>query len=189
MKMIALFGAFLAGPAFAAETEHHAAPFLSLFNTNFVVLIAFLAFIGVLIYFGVPAMITKVLDGRADAIRKDLADAKAIRDEAQALLDSFAAKRKEVEAMTGRIVETAREEAQRASNKAKDELKQVIARRLKTAEDQIASAQAAAIKDVRDSAVRVAISAAGDVIGKNMSAADSAKLIDASIAEVESKLH
>ncbi|MEO8530196.1 MAG: ATP F0F1 synthase subunit B [Deltaproteobacteria bacterium] len=189
MKKLFVLTALLATPAFAAETEHHAAPFLSLFNTNFVVLIAFLAFVGILLYVGVPAMLNKVLDGRAAGIRKDLADARAIRDEAQALLDSFAAKRREVEAMTSRIVDTARDEAQTASNKAKDELTHVIARRLKTAEDQIASAQAAAIKDVRDTAAQVAVAVAGEVMAKNMSAADGSKLIDSAIAEVEAKLH
>ena len=189
MKRLSLLAVLLASPAFAADAEHGAVPFMSLFNTNFVVIVSFLTFIGILLYFGVPAMLTKVLDARADGIRKYLADAKAIRDEAQALLDSFAAKRKEVEAMTSRIVDTARDEAQAASDKAKEELKHVIARRLATAEDQIASAQAAAIKDVRDTAVKIAVAAAGEVLAKGMSAADGSKLIDAAITEVEAKLH
>ena len=192
MNKLILVAALFAQPALAATEpggEYHAVPFLSLFNTNFVVLVAFLVFIGILLYAGVPGMIAGLLDGRATAIRKDLADAKAIRDEAQALLDSFAAKRAEVEAMTTKIVDTARDEAKAASAQAKVDLQAAIDRRLKAAEDQIASAEAAAVKDVRDRAVQVAVAAAGDVIARNLSSADAGKLIDASITQVEEKLH
>ena len=185
MKKLAFVPALIATPAFSAE----GVPFLSLFNTNFVVIIAFLVFIGILLYAGVPAKIIGVLDGRAEGIRKDLAEAKALRDEAQALLDSFAKRRAEVEEMSQRIVEAARDEAQAAAEKGKADLADTIARRLKAAEDQIASAEAAAVKEVRDRAIQVAVASAGDVIAKGLSAADASKLIDASIEQVGAKLH
>ena len=185
MKKLALVPALIATPAFAAE----GVPFLSLFNTNFVVIIAFLVFVGILLFAGVPAKITGVLDGRADGIRRDLEEARALRDQAQTLLDSFAKRRAEVEEMSKRIVEAAREEAQAAAEKGKADLADTIARRLKAAEDQIASAEAAAIKEVRDRAVQVAVAAAGDVIAKGLSPAESGKLIDASIEQVAAKLH
>jgi F-type H+-transporting ATPase subunit b len=188
MKKLAFVPALIASPALAAS-EEHAMPFMSLFNTNFVVIIAFLVFIGILLLAGVPKMILGVLDGRADGIRKDLAEAKALRDEAQALLDSFAKRRTEVEDLSRKIVDAAREEAQAAAEKGKADLADTIARRLKAAEDQIASAEAAAVKEVRDRAVQVAVAAAGDVIAKGLSAADAGKLIDASIEQVAAKLH
>ena len=171
-------------PAFAAS-----GPFVSLQNTNFVVLLAFLVFVGVLIYFKVPGMVGGLLDKRAAAIRGELDEARALREEAQALLASYERKQKDVQAQADRIVATARDEAAKAAVLAKDEIRASVARRLASAEDQIASAQAAAIRDVRDRAITVAVRAAQDVIAAQMTAAQGNKLIDDAISEVEAKLH
>ncbi len=88
-----------------------------------------------------------------------------------------------------RIIDHAKEEARLAGEQAKEDLKVSIARRMQAAEDQIASAQAKAVKDVRDQAVTVAISAARDVIAKQMTAAQGNALIDDAIGAVEGKLH
>jgi len=173
-----------AAPAFAAS-----GPFVSLQNTNFVVLLAFLVFVGVLIYFKVPGMVGGLLDKRAAAIRGELDEARALREEAQALLASYERKQKDVQAQADRIVATARDEAAKAAVLAKDEIRASVARRLASAEDQIASAQAAAIRDVRDRAITVAVRAAQDVIAAQMTAAQGNKLIDDAISEVEAKLH
>ena len=56
-------------PAMAAT-----GPFFSLQNTNFVVLLAFIVFVGILIYFQVPAKLMGMLDKRSDGIRSELED-------------------------------------------------------------------------------------------------------------------
>ena len=48
-------------------------------NTNIVVGIGFVLFVGVLLYFNVPGMITAKLDERAVKIRRDLDEARALR--------------------------------------------------------------------------------------------------------------
>jgi len=80
------------------------------------------------------------------------------------------------------IVTSARREAMDAAEQAKADLKTSIARRLQAAEDQIASAEAAAVREIRDRAVQVAVAAAGDLIARQMTAADRGKLNDAAIA-------
>jgi len=60
---------------------------------------------------------------------------------------------------------------------------------MKAAEDQIASAEAAAVREVRDRAVAVAVGAAGDILKKQMKAADRNKLIEDSLGEIKAKLH
>ena len=176
--------ALTASPAFAAS-----GPFVSLKNTNFVVLIAFLLFIAVLLYFKVPGLVGKMLDGRADTIRKELDEAKALRDEAQSLLASYERKQKEVQEQADRIVATAKEEAAAAGAQAKEDIKASVARRLVGAEEQIAAAQADAIKDIRNQAVSVAVGAANDILAKQMDAKGANALIDDAIAEVGAKLH
>lgn len=179
-----LFALFAASPALAAS-----GPFLSLKNTNFVVLISFLLFVGLIVALKVPGKIGEMLDKRAAGIKSDLDEARALREEAQTLLASYERKQKEVQDQAARIVEHAKAEADAAADKAKDDLKVTIARRLQAAEEQIASAEAGAVKEVRDRAVAVAIAAARDVIAKQMTAADGNKLIDEAIAEVGDKLH
>lgn len=179
----ALF-ALAASPALAAS-----GPFVSLHNTNFVVLIAFLIFIGILIYFKVPGAVGGMLDKRADSITAELQEARALREEAQSLLASYERKQKEVQEQADRIVAAAKDEATQAAQAAKDDIAKSITRRLAAAEDQIASAQSAAVKEVRDQAIAVAIGAAKDVIAKQMDAKSAGALIDDSIAAVGEKLH
>ncbi|MCV6584757.1 MAG: F0F1 ATP synthase subunit B [Marinibacterium sp.] len=178
------FGLLAASPALAAK-----GPFFSLNNTNFVVLIAFVLFIGVLLYFKVPTLIGKMLDDRADGIRNELDEARALREEAQTLLASFERKQLEVKDQAEAIVTSAKADAARAAEEAKAELEVSIARRMAAAQDQIASAEAAALREVRDQAITVAIAAAGDVLAKQMTARDANALIKASIAEVKDRLH
>ena len=179
-----LAAATLASPALAAS-----GPFVSLANTNFIVLISFLIFVGFLMYLKVPGMLGKKLDERAEGIQAELDEARSLREEAQTLLASYERKQKEVQEQADRIVAHAKEEAAVAADQAKADLKDSIARRLRSAEDQIGSAEARAIREVRDQAVGIAIAAAKDVIAKQMTAADGNSLIDASIAEVDAKLH
>jgi len=173
-----------ANPALAAPGA-----FISLGNTNFIVLLAFLLFVGVLFYLKVPGLIGGVLDKRAEGIRADLDEARALREEAQTVLASYERKQKEVQAQAERIIASAREEAHLAAEQAKDDLKKSIARRLAAAVDQIASAEASAVKEVRDQAITIAMAAAGQVLAKQMTDAKGNKMIEAAIGEVEAKLH
>ena len=186
-KLIALtLGAGLvATQALAAGDK----PFFSLKNTDFVVLLAFLLFIGILVYYKVPGLIGGLLDKRAGQIRADLDEARSLREEAQKLLASYERKTREAHEQAERIVRQAREEAATAAEEAKEALAASLVRRLKAAEEQIASAEAAAVREVRDSAVAVAVAAAGDALSKGMTADRAGELIVASIREVETKLH
>ena len=174
----------VASPAFAAT-----GPFISLRNTNFIVLLAFLLFIGILVYFKVPSKIGEMLDKRSAAIKADLNEAKALREEAQSLLASYERKQKEVQAKADRIVIAAKEEAALAATAAKADIAASITRRLAAAEEQIASAKASAIKAVKDQAVVVAVGAAKDMLAAQMDAKSAHALIEEAIADVGSKLH
>ena len=174
----------MASPALAAD-----GPFFSLANTDFIVTVAFVLFIGVLFYFKVPGMISKMLDERSTGIQSELSEARALRDEAQALLASYERKHKEVQAQADKIVAQAKVDAEAAAEVARADLTRSIERRIAAAEDQIESAQGAAIKEVRDTAATVAVAAARDVVAKQMTASSMNSLIDEAIAEVDSKLH
>ncbi|PVA10150.1 ATP F0F1 synthase subunit B [Pelagivirga sediminicola] len=185
MRMIAtLIAAIAASPALAAT-----GPFFSLSNTNFVVTIAFILFVGFLVYMKVPGKIGEMLDKRADGIKSELDEARALREEAQALLATYERKQKDVQDQADRIVAQAKSEATAAADQAREDLKKSIARRLQAAEDRIASAEAEAVREVRDRAITIAVAAAREVIAKQMTATEANKLIDSGIETVEAKLH
>lgn len=158
-------------------------------NTNIVVGIGFVIFVGILLYYRVPALLAAKLDERASRIRHELGEARALREEAQSLLAGFERKQKEVKAHADDIVAAAKAEAQRAAEVAKEDIRRTVARRLQTATDQIDAAERAAIRQVKDRAVSVAVAAAAEVIGKDLKAADRSALIDQAIADVGSRLH
>lgn len=184
MRFILPIALLTATPAFAAK-----GPFFSLANTDFVVLLGLIVFVGILLFFKVPAMITGQLDARAKGIQQDLDEAKALREEAQALLASYERKTREAQAQADDIVASAKADATAAAEQAKADLDSSVGRRLAAAEDQIASAQNAAVKEVRDTAVSVAVAAAGEVVAKQMTDDDAGKMIDQSIDQIAAKLH
>jgi F-type H+-transporting ATPase subunit b len=188
-NLLTLVAAVAAAPAFAASKNPFSADFYKLSNTDFIVAVSFFLFIGVLFYFKVPSILGGLLDKRAEGIQSELDEAKALRDEAQALLASYERKHAEVQEQADRIVAQAKQSAEESAAQAKVDLEKSIARRLQAAEDQIASAEAGAVKQVRDEAARVAVAAAGEVIAKEMSAVKSDDLIDEAIKTVQSKLH
>lgn len=175
----------IAAPALAAEEG----PFFSLRNAEFVVGIAFVVFVGVLIYMGIPKRIGAMLDDRATGIKNELDEARLLRDEARALLTSYEAKQREVAEQSARIVATAKSEAEAAAVQAKADLHASIARRLAAAEEQIESSVKAAERAVRDQAISVSVAVAADVLKRQMTADQAAAAIDASIAQVAAKLH
>jgi F-type H+-transporting ATPase subunit b len=184
MKKLSILLILTASPALAAS-----GPFISLRNTDFIVTLAFLLFIGVLFYFKVPSLLGGLLDKRAEGIKGELEEAKALREEAQSVLASYERKQAEVAEQAERIVAAAKEEAELAAEQAKVDLAASIERRLAAAGDQIASAEASAVKEVKDRAVSVAIAAAADVISSKLSADDLNSLTANAIKEVEAKLH
>ena len=189
MKRLALVSVTVASALAASPVLAASGPFLSLRNTNFIVLLAFIVFVGILLYVKVPAKIGGMLDNRADTIKSELEEAKALREEARALLATYEKKQKDVLEQANRIVASARDEALEAAAKAKEDLKVTIARRLQAAEEQIASAEAGAIRLVREQAISVAVAAASDVLAKQVTPESAAASIDAAIEQVATKLH
>ena len=124
-RLSVILFALMASPALAAS-----GPFFSLYNTNFVVTIAFVCFVSVVLYLGVPKMLAKMLDARADGIRAELEEARSLREEAKALLASYEKKQTEVQAQADRILEAARVEAAAAAEQAKADIVTSVARRL-----------------------------------------------------------
>lgn len=185
MKKLSLLLILAASPAFAAGDE----AFFTLRSTEFVVTIGFLIFVAAVLKFRIPARLGALLDKRSEGIKSDLAEARALREEAQAILAGYERKAREVQSQAEAIVTAAKRDAQVAAEQAKADLEASIARRLKSAEEQLASAEAQALRAIKDRAVQVAVAAAGEVLSQQATAETKAGMVDAAIGEVRTRLN
>lgn len=163
-----------------------------MFNPNdplFWVLIAFLAFVGLLIYYRVPTSVGKLLDDRADVIRKELDEARRLREDAQSLLADYQRKAREADAEAHTIIEQAKREAELLAADARKALAESLERRSKIAEEKIARAEALALSEVRATAVETALAAAQEILKTRAGGATGDKLISQSITDLRGKLN
>src|SRR6185503_15794007 len=151
------------------------------FDAAFWAAIALFIFIGVVLYYKVPGLIGKALDGRIKAIEGELAEAERLREE-------YEAKRQAATTEAESIVAAAREEAFRLTAEAKTSLEALIARRTKAVEDKIGQAESQAVAEVRSRSADVAVEAARLLLTRQMNQKGDA-LIDQAIKDVGSKLN
>ena len=159
------------------------------FSPDFWVAVSFLIFIGILVKMGVPSLITKALDARADAVRKELDQARRLREEAQDLLADYQRKQRAADEEAKAIIEQARREAETMKAESAKSLKEQLERRTRLAEEKIARAEAQAVSEVRAAAVDVAMSAAESLIGDKLKGDGGADLLNRSIRDLKGKLN
>lgn len=153
------------------------------------VLVSFILFVALLIYLKVPAMLAKSLDERSAKIAKDLEEARNLREEAQALLDSYKSKRSDAEREAADIIAQAKLDAEEYAAESRRKLSETVERRTRQAEQKIAQAEASAIKDVRNAAAELAIAAAQSLVADAAKGQKGADLITTSIEAVKSRLN
>jgi F-type H+-transporting ATPase subunit b len=155
----------------------------------FWVLVSFLAFVALLVYYRVPAAVTKALDDRADGIRKELDEARRLREEAQALLSDYQRKAREAEKEAQSIIEQAKREAEALAADSRKALAESLDRRSKIAEEKIARAEAQALSEVRSTAVETALAAAHEILKTRASGQTAESLVSQSISDLRGKLN
>jgi len=156
---------------------------------EFWVAVAFVIFVGILIYAGVPKMMLAALDDRAKRVRAELDEARRLKDEAQKLLAEYQGKQKRAESEAASIIEGAKAEAERIAAEAKGKMEEFVARRTKMAETKIAQAEAQAVADVRAAAAEAAVTAAEKILTDTVKGEVAEDLIARGIGDVKAKLN
>jgi F-type H+-transporting ATPase subunit b len=146
--------------------------------------LAMIVVFALLVWKKVPAAIGKALDKKIDAIREQLAEAEALRNEAEALKAEYAAKAAAAESEAEAVVERARHEADSMIEKARKDADALVERRTKMAEERIAAEERAAIDQLRAAAADLATRAASRLIAERVDAETDSALIDSAIAEM-----
>jgi F-type H+-transporting ATPase subunit b len=157
-------------------------------DAEFWVAVAFVAFVGVILYFGAHQLLLKFIDQRADRIKAELDEAVRLKEEAQALLAEYQRKQREAEQEAAEILAGANAEAERMMMEAKTKMEEFLARRTRMAETKIAQAEAQALADVRAAAAEAAVSAAERTLTQVVKGDVAGRLIVKGIDELKSKL-
>lgn len=158
-------------------------------HSTFWVAVALLIFFVIVAMVGAPGMIVRSLDQRSAAIKREIEEARRLKEEAQALLASYQRKAREAESEAEGIIAQARHEAELLKKETIEAMEELAERRTRLAEIKISQAEANAIKEVRATAAAVAISAAQTVLRDTMTDAQGNALIDNALGELGSKLH
>jgi len=133
-------------------------------DAAFWALIALILFFALVLYLKVPAMLGGILDSRVDAIRKELDDARKLREEAQAVLAEYQRKAREAEGEAVEIVDQAKREAEALSIEAARRIEDYVASRTRLAEQKIAQAESQALQEVQALSADVAVAAAERIL-------------------------
>jgi F-type H+-transporting ATPase subunit b len=153
------------------------------------VALAFLLFIGLLVYLGVHRKLIGSLDQRQARIKSELDEARRLREEAQALLAEFERKGREAEGEAAAIIAGAKAEAERLAAEAKTRMEDFVARRTKMAEAKITQAEAQALADVRSAAADAAVAAAEKILAAAAKGKVAENLLAQGIEDVRKKFN
>ena len=160
-----------------------------MFEAEFWVAVAFVIFVGVLIYYRAHKMAIDAIDARRDRIQAELDEARRLREEAQALLELYRRKQQEAEREAADILAGARAKADRLAVEAAAKMEEVLARRTKMAEAKIGQAETQALADVRAAAADAAVAAAEKILRETAKGRVADDLIAKGIEDVKAKLH
>ena len=160
----------------------------SLNNTDFVVLISFLIFVGVLIYFKVPSIIAKFLDKRSDDIKNEIERASEILEEAKQILSSIEADHIKTAESTEQLVMTAKDRARDEEEKAKKHIEELMKNKLISAEGQVKSNERKIIEEIKQRAIDLSVEKVRVKLSKSLSGDDYERYFTSSIKSVEKGL-
>ena len=161
---------------------------ISLDNTDFVVLISFLIFVGVLVYFRVPAIIASFLDKRAEDIQNEIEKASEILEEAKEILSSIEADHIRTSETIEKMVITAKDRAEEEEEKAKKHIEELMKSKLLSAEGQVRSNERKILEEIEARAIDLSIEKVREKLSKSLSGNDYEKHFDSSIQSIEKGL-
>ena len=176
--------------SFSFETSYAAGSkkMFSLNNTDFVVLISFLIFVGVLIYFKVPSIIAKFLDKRSDDIKNEIENASEILEEAKQILSSIETDHIKTTEIIEQMVKTAKDRARDEEEKAKKHIEELMKNKLASAKGQIKANERKIIEEIEQRAIDLSVEKVRVKLSKSLSKDDYERYFTSSIKSVEKGL-
>lgn len=182
-----ILAAFLLGSVSADASAD--IPLISLNNTNFVVTIAFLAFIGIVLYLKVPTKVNGLLDDRSTTIKEEIEGANKILEESKSLLAELEREHKQNIEKAQKIISDAETEAKRMISDSKKEIRHSVERKVKLAEEQIKATEASVIKSIKDRAIDNSVLLAEQQLSIRATSKANNLIIEKSIEQIKKSLN
>ena len=161
---------------------------ISLNNTDFVVLISFLIFVGVLVYFKVPSIVGAFLDKRSNDIKNEIEKAGEILEEAKKILSSIEADHIKTSETIRQMVQSAKSRAGDDEEKAKKNIEELMRNKLISAEGQVLSSERKILEEIEGRAIDLSIEKVRMKLSKSISSSDYDNQFDLSIRSIENGL-
>lgn len=139
--------------------------------------IAFTAVLLGLWFFGYPA-VKRAMNERTERIQADLDAAEAAKAEAQSVAGDYEARLAEARQESARIIEEARQSADRMRADQQARLQEELAQQRERAQADIEAARSQALTDLRGDVTSIALGAAEAVVGQNLDRQRQVQLIE-----------
>ena len=154
-------------------------------DATFWVAVSFIIFIGLLIYLKVPQKIDLTLKESIKKIKDEIENAEKLKDEAKNILSENETKVSKSKNEIKKLLQDAKDQAEKNIIKTNEEFHNVIENRKKSAEEKIRQMKAQAIKDVKNSSVNIAIKAVEKIIQNSIDKKKLDKIYLSSIEETK----
>jgi F-type H+-transporting ATPase subunit b len=177
----------IASVAQAAPAPAEQEPTAFTLNPGGWVALAMIVVLALLAWKKVHHAVGRALDSKIDLIRNQLAEAEALRKEAEAIKAEYEAKAASSDKDRQALLERARHEADEIVAKAKTDAEALVDRRTRMAEDKIAAEERSAIEQLRATAANAATRAAARLIAERHDAATDARLVDQAIKDIAAR--
>jgi F-type H+-transporting ATPase subunit b len=154
-------------------------------DSNFWVLVSFIAFVALAFYAGRKS-VSSLLDSKIEAIHREVQQAESMRVEAQELLAQYQRKYKDAEKEAEEIISRAHKTADDLEKQTEANLKQDMERREKQLKERLALMEEKAVNDLRNHAADLTLRATTEIITKAISPKHNTKLNKDVIEELAS---
>lgn len=153
-------------------------------STNVWVAFSFILFAVVFMKYGWSVVISK-LDGGINQIRDNLAQAEALRIEAEKMLADYQARHRDAMHEADDIIARAQEQAAAIREQAEADLQDTLGRREKQLDERLSRIEATAQAELRAHTAQLALRASEDLIRKSLDAKGQKSLVEQSITAIK----
>ena len=133
-------------------------------DATFWVSISFFIFFAILIYLKVPQKINNSLADKINEIQKELEEAEKLKEEAKNLFTDYENKIDKSKKETKEIIDSAKNESEKAIIEKTKKFHQIIEERKKSTEQKIVQMKENALKDIKNISVKISIEAVENLI-------------------------
>ena len=135
-------------------------------DATFWVAVSFFIFLGVLIYFRVPQMISSALNNNINTIKTEVDNAESLKEESKNILSEYEKKISKAKSEVKQMIDLANEESEKYTLQTNKELHIQMENRKKNTEDRIRQMKNEALRDIKNASVEVSFQAV-EVLLKN----------------------